>query len=160
MSFSKVSFEEFSKHFDSEEAAREAYERITLPRRADKGSAGYDFYTPVSVDIIPGSPVVIPTGIRCQMNEHYFLMCVPRSGLGFKKGLRLRNTVGIIDSSYFYADNEGHIMACLDTDEPVFLSAGDRFMQGIFILYGITKSDCPVSEGRSGGIGSTGGFTS
>ena len=39
-----------------------------------------------------------------------------RSGLGFKFRLQLNNTVGIIDSDYFYSDNEGHIFAKLTND--------------------------------------------
>ena len=33
----------------------------------------------------------------------------PRSSIGFKYQTMLANTVGIIDSDYFYAENEGHI---------------------------------------------------
>ena len=42
------------------------------------------------------------------MNEGWVL-AVFRSSLGFKYRLQLNNTVGIIDSDYFFSDNEGHI---------------------------------------------------
>ena len=58
----------------------------------------------------------IPTGIHVEMEENWVLKCYPRSGLGFKFRLQLNNTVGIIDSDYFYSDNEGHIFAKLTND--------------------------------------------
>lgn len=155
--FEKVSFEEFRKNFGKTSAAQWAYENVKIPRRGTSGSAGYDFYLPVPVCITPGTPTVIPTGIRVRIDPGWFLMCVPRSGLGFKHGLRLRNTLGIIDSDYYFADNEGHIMASITSEVPVSLKEGDRFMQGIFLPYGITEDDDPIKQERHGGFGSTGG---
>ena len=75
-----------------------------------------------------------------------------------KKYKKWKKTVGIIDSDYFYSDNEGHIFAKLtnDTNEGkiVELSEGTGFMQGIFVEYGITIDD-DVTEVRNGGFGST-----
>ena len=57
--FEKVSFGQFLEGYqDSFGAApeteiREIYDRICLPRRATAGSAGYDFYTPVSITLAP-----------------------------------------------------------------------------------------------------------
>ena len=105
--FHKVSFEQFLEGFmDSfgpieEEKIKEAYDGVRLPQRATAGSAGYDFYTPVSIVLHPGKTVKIPTGIRVEMEENWVLKCYPRSGLGFKYRLQLNNTVGIIDSDYF-----------------------------------------------------------
>ena len=85
-------------------------------------------------------------------------MCAPRSGLGFRFRLQLNNTVGIIDSDYFNAENEGHIMARMINDsrtgKTVELKKGSAFMQGIFIPFGITNDD-NVSQIRTGGFGST-----
>ena len=81
-----------------------------------------------------------------------------RSGLGFKYRLQLNNTVGIIDSDYYYSDNEGQIFAKITNDsnegKTVEVEAGDGFMQGIFVQYGITLDD-DVTEVRNGGFGST-----
>ena len=106
----------------------------------------------------PGETIKIPTGVRVEMEPNWVLKCYPRSGLGFKFRLQLNNTVGIIDSDYFYSDNEGHIFAKLtnDTNEgkTVQISAGNGFMQGIFVEYGITVDD-DVTDVRNGGFGST-----
>ena len=83
-----------------QEAAKQVYAGLKLPKRATKGSAGYDFYSPLSFNLQPGETIKIPTGIRATMREDYVLMVFPRSGLGFKFRLQLNNTVGIIDSDY------------------------------------------------------------
>ena len=85
------------------------YEGIKLPVRATSGSAGYDFFAPFDFILAPSQTIKIPTGIRCEIDEGWVLKIYPRSGLGFKFRLQLNNTVGIIDSDYFYSDNEGHI---------------------------------------------------
>ena len=142
----------------SDEEIKEIYKNIALPKRATAGSAGYDFYAPADFSIAPGESIKIPTGIRVEMDQEWVLKCYPRSGLGFKFRLQLNNTVGIIDSDYFYSDNEGHIFAKLtnDTNENkvVELKADTGFMQGIFVEYGITVDD-DVTDVRNGGFGST-----
>lgn len=162
--FSKVSFKQFSEGWTDtfgvcdKERLKEIYDGLRLPVRATAGSAGYDFFSPADFVIRPGETLKIPTGIRVRMEENWVLKCYPRSGLGFKYRLQLNNTVGIIDSDYFYSDNEGHIFAKLtnDTneDKTVELKAGNGFMQGIFVEYGITVDD-DVKSIRNGGFGST-----
>ena len=93
----------------TQEAAETVYQNLKKPKRATTGSAGYDFYAPLSITLAPGETIKIPTGIRARMAEGWVLTCDPRSGLGFKFRLQLNNTVGIIDSDYYHADNEGHI---------------------------------------------------
>ena len=162
--FHKVSPEQFAGDWkDTFPAAGEAeiqdvYEKLKLPVRATAGSAGYDFFAPVDITMKPGETVKIPTGIRVEMEQDWVLKCYPRSGLGFKFRLQLNNTVGIIDSDYFYSDNEGHIFAKITNDsnegKTVSIQAGTGFMQGIFVEYGITVDD-EVEEIRNGGFGST-----
>ena len=162
--FHKVSYEQFEGDWkdtfgpiETEEIGR-IYEGIRLPARATAGSAGYDLYTPVAMTIRPGETIKIPTGIRVEMNDGWVLAVFPRSSLGFKYRLQLNNTVGIIDSDYFYSDNEGHIFAKITNDTKegkiVEIPAGTGFMQGIFMEYGITVDD-DVEEVRNGGFGST-----
>lgn len=164
--FEKVSFEQFMEGWtdtfgpEDEKKIREIYGEIRLPRRATAGSAGYDFFAPADLVLGPGETVKVPTGIRVRMEQEWVLKCYPRSGLGFKYRLQLNNTVGIIDSDYYYSDNEGHIFAKLtnDTNEgkTVKIPAGSGFMQGIFVEYGITVDD-EAAGVRNGGFGSTTG---
>lgn len=162
--FHKVSETQFVKdwsdtfpEYKNEEISK-IYQDIGLPKRATAGSAGYDFYAPAKIVLKAGESIKIPTGIRVEMEKNWVLQCYPRSGLGFKYRLQLNNTVGIIDSDYFYSDNEGHIFAKItnDTNEgrTLEVSPGEGFMQGIFTEYGITVDD-DVTEVRNGGFGST-----
>ena len=161
--FSKVSYQQFEEamldDFDfSKEEIKAIYEDLKLPKRATKGSAGYDFYTPIHILLKPGETLKVPTGIRCEMNSRWVLMIYPRSGLGFKFRLQLNNTVGVIDSDYFYSDNEGHIFIKItndsNEDKTVEVAPGQGFAQGIFMQYGLVEDD-DVQEERNGGFGST-----
>ena len=137
--FLKVSFEQFAEGYrDSfgecdEKLIREVYDSLKLPRRATRGSAGYDFFAPIDLSLEPGKTVKIPTGIRVKIATDGVLKCYPRSGLGFKYRLQLNNTVGIIDSDYYMSDNEGHIFAKITNDskegKSVNIPAGTGFMQ-------------------------------
>lgn len=150
--FEKVSFEQFSQMCND----KAAYDSISLPKRATTGSAGYDFHMPFDLELKPGETAKIPTGIRTQIEEGWVLQIFPRSSLGFKYRLQLDNTVGIIDSDYYFADNEGHIIIKVtnNSDKLLQLKQNDRFAQGIFIPFGITVDD-EATEARTGGFGST-----
>lgn len=165
--FFKVSYEQFNSDirkdllfFESaEDEIKEIYNRIKLPERSTSGSAGYDIRTPFGFVLKPGQTILVPTGIRCRIDNGWFFMIVPRSGLGFKYRLQLDNTTGIIDSDYFNAENEGHIMAKITNDsksEKVLkVNDNDRIVQGIFVPYGITCYDSADGD-RIGGFGSSG----
>lgn len=162
--FEKVSYNQFLKDFKdtfnnySDEEIKAIYENIKLPKRATIGSAGYDVFSPIDFSLKPNETIKIPTGIRVKMECGWVLLNFPRSGLGFKYRLQLNNTVGIIDSDYYYADNEGHIFTKItnasNENKTVEVKAGQGFSQGIFMRFGITEDD-EVSENRTGGFGST-----
>ena len=149
--FYKVSENEFNK---SESKAN--YNDVILPKRATKGSAGYDFFAPETFTLAPKETVKIATGIRAKINEGWVLMIFPRSGLGFKYRLTLDNTVGVIDSDYFNAENEGHIFIKMTNcgEKPLTVEKGKAFAQGVFLPFGITVDDSSDSA-RTGGLGST-----
>ena len=136
---------------------RRCYDEITLPKRSSVGSAGYDFYYPLTkLAIEPHETFTFPTGIRATMPDDIFLMIVPRSGFGFKTSDRLANSVGVIDASYYSTPNEGHIMCkIINQDKHLDLEQQDRLVQGIFLKYYATDDD-NVTEARRGGFGSSG----
>ena len=133
-------------------------ETIRLPRRATAGSAGYDFFAPAGFTLAPGETILLPTGVRARIDEGWVLKLYPRSGLGFKYRLQLNNTVGIIDSDYFNAQNEGHIMLKLtnasNEGRTLVVQPGEAVAQGVFVEYGIAVDDDAVAV-RTGGFGST-----
>lgn len=126
-----------------------------LPTRATAGSSGYDFYSPADYEIKAGEPIIIPTGIRFITDEQVWLMCMPRSGLGFKYGVRLANTIGNIDSDYWISPNEGHIMLKIIADTDFSIKKGDRIAQGVILPYLLADDDISTTAIRQGGFGST-----
>ena len=156
--FMKVSPERFA--LDWELDAPNPYAELKLPRRGTAGSAGYDFYSPLDFSLAPGEFIKIPTGIRVRMDEGWVLTLYPRSGQGFKYRLQLYNSVGVIDSDYFCAANEGHIQIKIvnanEEGKRLTVRKGEAFAQGIFLPFGVTVDD-DAADVRIGGFGSTDG---
>ena len=160
MRFEKVSYEQYvaASNRPKDDILLDEYISIRLPRRATKGSAGYDFFAPWAFTLKPGETVKIPTGIRVILDDDKVLQCYPRSGLGFKYRLQLDNVVGIVDSDYSNSDNEGHIFLKMTNDskddKTVTVYRGEAFAQGIISQYFVTEDD-DATEIRNGGFGST-----
>lgn len=132
---------------------------IETPKRADAGSAGYDFYAPKDIILNPAQKMIIWTDVKAYMKDDEILQIYPRSSMGIKKGLMLSNTVGIIDASYYEnEDNDGNIgLPLLNTSGVgIKIKAGDRIAQGIFQKYLVADKDKPMEESRKGGMGSSG----
>ena len=160
MRFAKVSYEQYasaSNNPNKDDLFNE-YMNIKLPKRATKKSAGYDFFAPWAFTLHPGETVKIPSGIRVFLDDNKFLMCAPRSGLGFKYRVQLDNTVAIVDADYVESDNEGHIFFKITNDshdnKTVTVGQGEAFVQGVIIQYFMTEDD-DASGIRNGGFGST-----
>ncbi len=153
--FEKVSLQQFI----ADGGTTEDYQNIVLPVRATSGSAGYDIISPMDFTLKPGESIRIPSGLRARITEGWVLFILPKSGLGTKFRLQLNNTCGVIDSDYYYANNEGHILISLTNDSKedkiLQIPAGKAFVQAVFLPFGITEDD--AAEGvRIGGFGSTG----
>ena len=153
--FEKVSESQYEKDTD----APGTYGNVVLPKRATAGSAGYDIISPKSFILRQGESTKIATGLRVKMEEDWVLIILPKSGLGTRFRFQLDNTCGVIDSDYYYADNEGHIIINMTndskSDNTLEVIAGKAFAQAVFLPYGITVDD--EADGvRKGGFGSTG----
>jgi dUTP pyrophosphatase len=149
-----------------------------MPTRATEGSAGYDFYSPVSVTLKPGESTIIDLGVSQQpemistsepyslggivysdswsrkVESGYVLLLTIRSSLALKHSLRAINPVAIIDSDYtdtikFGIANGGR--------ELYTIQKGDRICQGVFVPFlTVDQNDIVINQKRTGGIGSTG----
>ncbi len=148
-----IVFQELQKKKSKKSMTRSNCQREQLEDQQDT-----TFLVQVDFELKPGETIKIPTGIRVFIESDWVLNIFPRSGLGFKFRLQMNNTVGIIDSDYFYSDNEGHIFVKLtnDTNEgkTVSVAQGTGMVQGIFMQYGVTIDD-DATEVRNGGFGST-----
>ena len=161
--FEKVSLNQYIQDMKKiynidEDTLTKYYDEIVLPKRATTGSAGYDFKVPFSITLQPNETIKIPTGIRVKMESNWVLLLFPRSSLGFKYRMQLDNTVGVIDSDYYYSDNEGHISLKISNDtkeeKTLEIEKNKGVCQGIFFEFGITIDD-DTNEKRNGGFGST-----
>lgn len=157
MHFEKISREQWTK--DCGTFMSEIYNDIKLPKQGTAKSMGMDFFAPYDIILLSHSYHTVPTGVRWVVNDidgSVGLIIVPRSGLGFKHGIRLANTIGIIDADYCHANNEGHIMIKLynPTENKVTIEKGKGFAQGIIIPY-ITCDGAESEKSRIGGFGST-----
>ena len=145
--FEKVSFERWKSDCGvkglKDKDLKEWYDAIKLPAQATAASAGCDFFMPFNLNFESGSKFRIATGIRwvCDEGERdRVLLVMPRSGLGFKYGIRLSNTVGVIEEN--------------PSAEHVQLHQGKPFAQGIVVKYEIPEGAASDDE-RNGGFGST-----
>ena len=170
MRFEKISFEQWCKDVPLINVPKELlmkwYEEIIMPTQGSMCSMGIDFFMPYGVKIFPHNKVKIPTGIRwvCEADNEweisedrdYGMLIVPRSSVGTNLGLRLMNTVGVIDADYCDSDNEGHIMLMFEntTDDEVSLPQGKAIAQGIITNYIIPIDSASIIK-RNGGFGST-----
>lgn len=156
MKFEKISYTQFKN--DNIDTVC-GYEQIKLPQRATKSSAGYDIYSVKSFELKPRQSILLPTGIKVQIDSDKAFFILPRSGQGFKYKVQLYNTVGLIDADYYNNEkNEGHIWVKLYNDSPdgetLTIKQGDAICQGVILNY-FTVDDDTSSNIRKGGFGST-----
>lgn len=162
--FEKVSFEQWKADCGvkglNDDELKNWYDAIMLPKQATAASAGCDFFMPFSLNFEGGSSFKIATGVRwvCDADEgrDRVLLVMPRSGLGFRYGIRLSNTIGVIDADYCDSDNEGHIIISMvnPSDASVMLQEGKPFAQGIVVKYEVPDG-AGSDDARNGGFGST-----
>lgn len=102
-------------------------------------------------------PTLVSTGVKCHLEEGYYLELSVRSSTPLKYWIILANSVGIIDADYYdNPDNEGEIFFQVINFSPfpIQLHKGDIIGQGIIKKYEITDDD--IAGGvRKGGFGST-----
>lgn len=131
------------------------------PKYGSDGAAGFYLFTPVPFRIVNGCPsIVIDFGIRTAIPVGKAILIMPRSGLGCK-GMKLMNTVGLIDSDY-----RGTIRAeiVLDKFHPdavseMLFEAGDAIMQAVLVdipsARFVPVKELPPTTRGEGGFGST-----
>lgn len=132
---------------------------IELPEYKTSEAAAFDIAVCEGATIPPGETAFLPTGLIIQAPEGHMLVIAPRSSTFKKKGLRLGNTIGIIDRDFCGPDDELLIYLWNPGKVPVTVEAGERIAQGIFLP--ITRAEWDEGEptGSSrGGWGSTGGY--
>ena len=130
---------------------------VDLPKRATKHSAGYDFYSPIDMQIPAHSTAMIWTNIKATFGTDEVLLLCVTSGMG-KRGVMLCNNIGVIDSDYYNnPGNDGNIGFRLFnyTDDVYVINKGDKIGQGIFTRFLTVDNEQDIKVERKGGFGST-----
>lgn len=128
-----------------------------LPTYAHNTDAGADIYSVTDIVINPHETVIVPTGLTVAIPVGYMIQIYPRSGLSLKTGLRVANSVGIIDTSY--RGEIGVIMTNIGYT-PETIKKGDRIAQMIIaptpMIQWSEVEELDTTERGEGGFGSTG----
>lgn len=135
--------------------------REYMPSYGSDGAAGIDLRAciPYCLYLGVGQTALIPAGFSFYMdNPSYAAMILPRSGLGFKKGLVIGNLVGLIDSDY---QGPISIGAWNRSNEPIVIEPMERIAQMVIVpviqaKFNIVEEFKSKSVRAEGGYGSTG----
>ena len=137
----KISYKQFKKDTN---LSKKDYENYSIPKRSTDHSAGYDFEVIKPFEIKPRETKLIPTGVKSNMNDDEVLLLVVRSSAGIKQGIRLNNTIGVIDKDYYNnKENEGHIFIKItnESTQPQVFNKKDKIVLHSSQLLWATNSD-------------------
>lgn len=157
----------FYKIFDNVVAR---YHSIIIPMKLDENAKipTYAHSTDACADLYASQNMTIPahslsnlvhTGLHIALPQDWVMLIDPRSSIGMKSGLRLSNSLGVIDEDY-----RGEIGVLYDnlSDSDYEIKAGDRiaqcWVQPVYRFKGVSvgADELPATERGEGGFGSTG----
>ncbi len=129
-----------------------------VPTYAHNTDAAADIYAAIDITLAPHSlSNVISTELQIALPEGWTAYILPRSSMGMKTGLRLSNSVGVIDAGY-----RGEIGVMYDnhSDSEYVIHKGDRIAQMIIMpTYQFKPQPVDIldtTDRGAGGFGSTG----
>ena len=135
------------------------HKEAQAPERQTPGSAGYDLCACIQEPVVlePGDSFAFPTGIAAEIPQGCAGLIFTRSGLGFKKGVAVRNGVGVIDSDY-----RGELTVGLAnfSQEAYTVQPGERIAQLVIVPVALPRleeaRELSSTQRGTGGFGSTG----
>lgn len=106
---------------------RKVKEEAVLPTKAHPSDAGFDIYAAEDVVIVPGSTLMIDTGVAIELPEGYEAQIRPRSGVTAKTKIRVQ--LGTIDAGYrgeirVITDNISEDLGDVPEDYEMFVAKG------------------------------------
>ena len=99
-------------------------QEATLPTKTNPTDAGFDLYSTVDADILPGQRKLLPTGVSMAIPSGYYGRIADRSGNAFSLGLHV--LAGVCDSSF---RGEVKVLLVNLSDVPVEIKRGHRIAQ-------------------------------
>jgi dUTP pyrophosphatase len=118
--------------------------------------AGMDLHAVEAVQLLPGVPAMVPTGLAIELPPGYEAQIRPRSGLAAKHAITLPNAPATIDPGY-----RGEIRVILLNlgRDPYAIHKGDRIAQMVITRYESVEweeTGLAASARGDGGFGSSG----
>ena len=125
-----------------------------MPARGSETAGAFDIFMPTHGQV-SAEPKKFNLGFATEIPPGYVAQLLPRSGVG-SKGLRVVNTIGVIDADY-----RGEWMAVLEN--PLGTTSwfeGDRILQFLLVPVGtpqlVLVDSLEETQRGSGGFGSSG----
>ena len=128
-----------------------------LPEYKTTGACAFDLAVIESKTLQPNERALFSTGLVVNVPNDHVLILAPRSS-NAKKGVRLSNGIGIIDSDYCGPTDELKLSLHNVGSEPYTVELGERIAQGLFvpISRATFTEPSPWEEKDRGGFGTTG----
>ena len=130
-----------------------------LPEYKTEGAAGMDLCAAIeeAITLKPLERVLIPTGIKIELEHGFEAQIRPRSGISIKHGISLVNCVGTIDEDY---RGEVCVPVINLSNEEYTIAPQERIAQMIIARVERAKIEVVTTlsetERAEGGFGSTG----
>ena len=128
-----------------------------IPAKAHSDDAAFDIRSRVEIELTPGEPHLIPTGIFMELPSGYEAQIRPRSGLALKHALTVLNSPGTIDAGY---RGEVAIIMMNAGKKPFTVNRNDRIAQMVINKLSeveiIATDKLSKTKRGEGGFGSTG----
>lgn len=126
------------------------------PTYGSEGAAAFDLYAVDGGYMTNGDALTLSTGLCVEVPPGQVLLVFSRSGHGFHHGVRLANSVGVIDSDY-----RGTVQVRLHCDGPHWtVEPGDRVAQGLLLpierVEFVDHEELTETKRGKRGLGSTG----
>lgn len=128
-----------------------------LPEYKTEGAAGMDLCAAIEEPVLlkPFERVLIPTGIKIELQKGFEAQIRPRSGISIKHGITLVNCVGTIDEDY---RGEVCVPVINLSTEDYTIQPNERIAQ--MVIARVEKAKIEVVRTLSETIRAAGGFGS
>lgn len=130
-----------------------------IPEYKTEGAAGMDLCAAIEepITLKPLERILIPTGLKIELEHGYEAQIRPRSGMSIKHGITLINCVGTIDEDY---RGEVCVPVVNISNDTYTIQPQERIAQMVISKYEQAKievvTELSLTSRGEGGFGSTG----
>lgn len=136
---------------------RRAHPDALIPEYKTSGAVAFDLAVIEGGVLAPNEYRLFRTGIVIAVPEGHALILAPRSSNG-KKGIRLANSIGVIDQDFCGNDDELRLVLHNFGNTPYTVEPGERLAQGLIMpITKVTFAEVDnMGTPNRGGFGTTG----